>query len=602
MLSELLLILTVHKLPVALEKVLERVKTEFSLTNISLYYLDSKNYQLWQSSRPMEEKAGVSAGWPGIPLFYHQALIGRLVLEGARPDFKLPEDIQNLITFMFYQEVSESSARFQLSRLNTLYEISRNANNLVDLSGGISTLIEVVSKFIYFDIGLLYLWNDSENLLQLHKSHGTNLEKIKIEQNIKPGVGPLGEVAENRKPLLFYDEKVKSYLAMPIESGDKLLGILAIGTYRSYAYNEQDIISLKILSSQLAGVQQLLNSIVLVKSRADGILESMPAGLLTIDTDYRINSFNSAAATFFPNLSSQLIGQDFKALGDSPVLNLLEDTLKSSKFTQNFEIAQGNSFFEASSFPFKNEKGELLGAAVTLSDKSEIKNLKHELEIKARLSLIGEMAASLAHEIRNPLSGIRMLVQVLKQDLGNQPERNEFIEVILGEVDRLDSIVSGILEYTRPSAFKQSRFLLMDLLNTVCLLLKPFLEKYGVAVEINVGTLELDADFNKLKQVFLNLLKNGVQAMAGKATRLSINGERKNGLVIISVSDYGEGINQENLKRIFTPFFTTRESGSGLGLALVKRIVEEHSGKIEVDSVPDSGTTFRIILPEKERR
>jgi len=593
MLSNAIEILNKNKLPFALEKIINLVISKYSMLWIALLYYDQGEFYPWQviGEKKQQENSTVHEKI----LYYMGSPIGKL--SSPRPFSDIDNNIFELISFVFFQTVRENSVNFKLSRLHMLSEISKNANEYFDISNGMERVIEIVRQFLEFDIALLYRFSPSENMLILEKSFGDKKNKIEISKKVRPGDSPLWKVAMAKKPGLFYHKNIKSYIAVPLASGDNLLGVLAIGSKRSYAYTEQDIISINIITSQIANIHNLINSLAIVKSKTDDIIESMPYGLLTIDINQRINGFNKTATSYFKRLSSSFIGQHIDTLGDSKLLSALKKSLESGTYSENIEIYEKDLYYEISCFPFKDDSGKTLGAAATFKDISELKRLKTELDVKKRLSMIGEMATSMAHEIRNPLSGIRMLVQLLQKEFEEEPERQEYTSVILEEVDRLESFVSGVLEYSRPAAFKKTEFSIKELFENTVLLMRPLLDRNGINVEMNFKDFMINADFDKLKHIFINLIKNSANAMKKSHGTLMLSAIDDGKNITLTIKDDGCGIPDDINKKIFEPFYTTTEKGNGLGLPLVKRLVDDHNGKIIIDSIPNIGTTFSIVLP-----
>jgi two-component system sensor histidine kinase HydH len=242
---------------------------------------------------------------------------------------------------------------------------------------------------------------------------------------------------------------------------------------------------------------------------------------------------------------------------------------------------------------------------VVFRDLSEIKQLQAELRRKDRLAAIGQLVAGVAHEIRNPLFGITSVAQILKREVELAPPHHELVEAMLFETQRLNALVSDLLLFGRESRLDRRPTNFHQLLDACCNL---------YAGEIRERSLELRrvydphlpvlwADGDKLKQVVLNLLKNAIEATPpGGTVTVGTEGppkERKGEAdwVKLSIRDTGCGIPPENRDRIFDLFFTTKPRGTGLGLPICRRIVEDHGGKIAVEGQPGEGTTFTIQLP-----
>ncbi len=228
-----------------------------------------------------------------------------------------------------------------------------------------------------------------------------------------------------------------------------------------------------------------------------------------------------------------------------------------------------------------------------------VREEQHQLEMarRKRLAQMGEMGAMLAHEIRNPLAGIKGYAQII----GKRPaeERNAgFARRIVAEVLRLESLVNDLLAYAGNDSYPMTPVDLHELILYTVSLIRQEADLQHVSIGIECGwDMRIFGNRDRLGQVLLNLMKNAVQAMPEGGSLLIVgNAAGKN--VIIKVSDSGEGISAENLTRIFDPFFTTKARGTGIGLALCKKIVEEHNGKMKVESAVGKGTSVSVILPK----
>ena len=221
---------------------------------------------------------------------------------------------------------------------------------------------------------------------------------------------------------------------------------------------------------------------------------------------------------------------------------------------------------------------------------------KMEMERRERLAQLGEMGAMLAHEIRNPLAGIKGYAQIVeKRPL--DPRNAGFAQGIVKETLRLESLVSDLLAYAGNDSSLMVLIELHDLVDGAVSFIRHEAEAQHVTVmcECREGV-QVSGNRDKLGQVLLNLVKNAVQAMPDGGI-LRLHGEKSGKSVTITVSDSGHGIAAEDMNRIFEPFFTTKARGTGLGLALCKKIVEEHKGKIHIESTPGKGTTVTLVLP-----
>ena len=229
--------------------------------------------------------------------------------------------------------------------------------------------------------------------------------------------------------------------------------------------------------------------------------------------------------------------------------------------------------------------------------------IEEQLRKAERLSVLGELSAVLAHEIRNPLGSIRGTAEILKDDIRPGGKKYEFLEILLKETDRLNRVVEDFLNLARPLQVERGTCDLMAGLGDVVALVSAEAASRGVRLLLVPADIPLvHGDPEKLRQAFLNLILNGVQATAwGGGLSISaapiMDGEDTLPFVRISFADTGEGIAPDDLERILEPFYTTKDGGTGLGLTITQRIVESHGGRIEVESGTGRGTVFRIFLP-----
>jgi len=218
-----------------------------------------------------------------------------------------------------------------------------------------------------------------------------------------------------------------------------------------------------------------------------------------------------------------------------------------------------------------------------------------------RLSLVGQMVASIAHEIKNPLGSIKGAVQILKDGTTPEPDRTEFTSIIEKEVNRLDGVVQDYLSFSKPSPLKMNEINISDIITEVIKQMKYQCDQTRVKVSFDSGAMPvISGDRNRLHQLFLNMFLNSLQAMPdGGEIRINCDVRQKEngGYLDVKFSDSGRGITSENIERIFEPFFSTKTQGTGLGLATAKVIVAEHNGSIRVESTIGKGTSFQLQFP-----
>jgi signal transduction histidine kinase len=230
----------------------------------------------------------------------------------------------------------------------------------------------------------------------------------------------------------------------------------------------------------------------------------------------------------------------------------------------------------------------------------QIKKMQEEVQQSRVLSALGEMAATVVHEIRNPLGGIGGYAGLLAKSIPQEDPRRKYVDKIIGGIASLNKIVGNLLAYTKKIELQKQSTDLVAWADAILTHVEIEIERENRDIKIERNfpqeLINAEIDAEKLQQVMLNLLMNAVQAIEAKGC-ITVGICSKDNSTEISVTDTGKGIEQEHLKNLFTPFFTTKEQGTGLGLAIVKKIVDLHEGSIEVESTPGKGTTFYIKIP-----
>jgi two-component system sensor histidine kinase AtoS len=238
-------------------------------------------------------------------------------------------------------------------------------------------------------------------------------------------------------------------------------------------------------------------------------------------------------------------------------------------------------------------------------DITEQLRAEEEMQRANQMTLVGQMAAGLAHEIKNPLAGVKVSLDVLAADLELQEEDQEVFARVVNEVNRMEKLLKNFLNYARPP---QPHFDLVDVNRLLDSSLKnvelTISNKKDLSIhferDLFTGLPQIEADPSQLQQVLLNLLLNAIDTIEGSGTITAISRMNGSDYVGIEISDTGKGMNEASLEKIFNPFFTTKTKGTGLGLSICKRLIEQHGGNIEVHSSVDSGTSFVITLPLRQ--
>ncbi|MBA4386663.1 MAG: PAS domain-containing sensor histidine kinase [Verrucomicrobia bacterium] len=348
------------------------------------------------------------------------------------------------------------------------------------------------------------------------------------------------------------------------------------------------------------------------KGLLETIFQSIQEGVVVIDGAGRLTYANRAA--------EQLMGFSFERVESRPVSNYirgidwdrilsLDDSEWSKLLTQEIELSYPeHRFVNFYVVPLAIDDRREKGAVVILRDVTSDRQQEASMIETERLNSVKLLAAGVAHEIGNPLNALTIHLQLLEREIGKlrgkeRDDLKDLVKIARDEVSRLDLITSQFLRAVRPAKPKLVLSRVDALMKETLNLLGREIQNRNIQVELKCASSlpRIRMDRNQMKQAFVNILRNAYQAMpdGGKIVVAISSTERH---LAISFSDTGVGIKPEDFGRIFDPYFTTRPEGSGLGLMIVQRIIQEHGGQIEIVSKPKAGTSFTIILPQAERR
>lgn len=333
------------------------------------------------------------------------------------------------------------------------------------------------------------------------------------------------------------------------------------------------------------------------------IIESVDSGILTIDLNGNIKSFNKGAEKITGFLHSEIIN---KKLDDVfPVLSSLLNKENQWKQGRRFEAVGSGKILGCSVTPLVDSNRKKIGNTLIFQDLTVIKEMERKIERNKRLAFVGEMAAGLAHEIRNPLASISGPIQMLSKDLRLDETDRKLMQIILRGKDRLDGFVKDFLLLARPKPSERRdinvEVIIDDLLESL-----RFSPEWREDIEVIKNLCNQTSIYGnkaEIRQVIWNMISNAVQAMREggklKIETSEVFNDTKEYLEI-RISDNGCGIEEKNQDKVFEPFYTTKKNGTGLGLAIVNRIVESHMGKIRIKSKPGKGTDCIVLLPRQE--
>ena len=368
-----------------------------------------------------------------------------------------------------------------------------------------------------------------------------------------------------------------------------------------------------------------------IKAFSDTVVENMPIGLVALDDQRRVAAFNNTAESVLQLAHGGVIGEDAEKILPPAIyaeIKILENqdatatpTLPSPSRGRVWEgVKKKNPLYgsvvekeidctvgdgkvvplEIGASLLEDENKTSLGYVILFKDLTEVRLLRGEIERSRRLASVGRLAAGVAHEIRNPLSSIKGFATYFKERYQDIPQDQQTATIMIQEVDRLNRVVSQLLEFARPVNIKPQSTNLSALIDDSIKLIENQAAQKNIVVKThnsNQAT-EIMIDPDRLNQVLLNLYLNAIESMDnGGELKVELSSNSETDGIDIKISDTGCGINPEDLTKIFDPYYTTKSSGTGLGLAIAHNIIEAIGGQIMVESHPDQGTSFRIIIP-----
>jgi len=346
------------------------------------------------------------------------------------------------------------------------------------------------------------------------------------------------------------------------------------------------------LSAQKAGMEKL-------RRLHQNIIQSLDNGLITLNTDHHITLANHWVMNWLDMNQAEVVGEPvmrfFPDLG--PILTNPDKSSRAVSET-TIQMRSGKKTFTRWAInPLRDSRGKILGRVVLFWDVTDVMEMEKVIERGARMATIGRLAASIAHEIRNPLASMSGSIQLLRSLTQPEGDEKRLMDIVVREADHLNHWITEFLAYAKPRKAPRQRVDLAAVCTEVSELIsnEPRAEEISISHEIH-GDGIISGEANGLRQVVWNLVNNAVDATPAKGSVVLRLDGRDRSQIILDVEDTGEGIPPEVQEKIFDPFFSTKEMGTGLGLATVLHNVEQHGGTVRVNSSPGEGATFRVVL------
>ena len=533
----------------------------------------------------------------------------------------------------------------QLRVLKNVHYLSHYLGTVFDRELVLQTVLKTCVEGLGYDRAILYLYDPSKRSLYCHQTFGFSPEHEKRAKSASYDIDRQdcfptkvfrsGETIfvkdihteERATPLDLKIAEVgesEFFVFTPITSRDRVIGVLGADTATSRRrISEIDVESLQILSNDAARSierSNLYGKLIAERNFIKSIVTHMTSGIVTLDESGLVTWFNPYTEKVFEIQEQDALGKHYReAFAAFPSWpEVIDDHVHSGEdggqsIEHQLQFQDGRQkILEVHFSKIYQEQQPMNMFLLFVRDITQRKLMEEHIRRSDKLVSLGVLAAGIAHEMRNPLTGISLLMDDLHDHLRDMPEERDLLQRSLQEIDRLENLINGLLDFAVPSRRVNLEVRpLVEVIENSLFLVRKMCKNQSIKLSVNAeGPLPLvKLDPEKLQQALLNLLLNAIQAMP-RGGSLDLEVRRvsweesliSQPAVRIAVSDTGSGIPAEDMPYIFDPFFSRHPTGCGLGLAIVHSIVEEHSGRISVSSQLDKGTTFRVDLPVAEEK
>ncbi|MEO7719387.1 MAG: GAF domain-containing protein [Capsulimonas sp.] len=570
-----------------------------------------------------------------IPLVVEDIAIGFLLLGKQHEDYGV-EQLKLIAVASSQAAVVLSGATSYERRidqreleLSAIYELMQKVRTATSLDEALSSILEIVASLVWSDQSILYTVDEEGETMTARAARGVDASAVigsvtlplsgehLAARALRARTGLIASsVAEEDDPAPDPEIARQSVLAIPLLVGDETVGVLTMQAHTPGAFNEESVMLLHLVASQAATIYREMSSFRTLTRYTDNILRSIAAGVITINKDGYIVTWNARAEEIINLRAHQIIGRHYKEFFqmlqvDTAVreetMQMVELTAQTGKvFTRNqlcYHSPQGDeTYVNLSASQLKNESGEYLGVVVVFEDVTNEMQMKEEVERVSKLAETGQLAANIAHELRNPLSSIKGAAQLLRNELPDEfiDMHGEFLDIIIEEVNGLNRMTSEFLEFSRVSPPQMQSVSLNQILGRLIQFMSAYLNDQDIEFAQNYAEdlPNVLVDKSQIEQVIRNIVINAAQSMphGGKLTIVTRYLAEQD-TAEVDFEDKGVGINANKLEKIWTPFFTTKTKGTGLGLAIARKIVETHGGRLTARSMPGEGSTFTMQLP-----
>lgn len=536
---------------------------------------------------------------------------------------------------LLLREVSATSAEEEeLARRRelALYDIATTISRSLDRDKVLEIALDRLMRLSGADAGVIFIRN---GYTRLWAAQGFSDEFRARIDNVAPDTGLLGQVLHSATPWLvptlpyspdslaqaLTREGVASLAVVPLLAHGEEAGVILLGARRPQAFSARDVPLFEVIGAHIGVAVEnarlfrelgnTVGNLEQVKRFSESVFQNMTNGIITLDGLGCVTSLNHAAEQMLKLNMDVSMGQALEEILQAPgsLADMLQHVLRLGTTFAGHELvvtrADGQSIpLRLSIAPLRNDKNAIIGAVVVFDDLTEQRTIEEERQRLDRLALLGEMTAVIAHELRNPLASISSGIQYLAQQTPSDQPAHEALTLVLKESTRLNQLLEDILEMSRTPRLQLG-------LNSITGILDDILARWYATAALHQIRLIKDydpatplvrCDPLRIEQAMSNLIINAIQAMPdGGAltvrTRLEADPDLGLAFLAVDIGDTGPGVPPAILSRLFTPFFTTKGNGTGLGLTIAQRVINEHGGSVTVDSVEGHGAVFTVRLP-----
>jgi PAS domain S-box-containing protein len=566
------------------------------------------------------------------------AVIGVLAIRRLKPAPAFTqEDLRLFVIFANQIANALENARLyqrlkqNVGQLTTLVELTQLVTAVLD----VDTLLQTVARQIREKVGFarcaVFLSGESARVYQPRLIEGYRAEMFPA-RGFRKGQGVIGLVAQKRLPLVVVDARrevqpmrgfgrtlgTNAYCVLPIVVHGSCIGVvLADNQNEPFTAEQVELLSAFVNQAGIAlenarlyrEKERRYREIQELAAFRNNILRSLSSGMFTVDEQGVITTWNRAAQRHLCFSARESVGRPYAEVLHAPqcpielthcqqLCQAIDEVLHGASGRALYKMPVQARVLNFTVSPLITRGRQTQGAVVLFEDITEYLRLEARLHEMERLATVGQMTATIAHELRNPLTALRAAADMLMQEDDLSDTQRLYMEIIHDESRRLAELADEFLEFAKPFQFVIHPTPLKPIVQRVLTVQEPYLKSAGVQARLDCpDEIIAPVDAARLEQALRNLIQNAVQAMPDGGT-LTLRAYDAGEQVAIAVQDTGKGVPEELRERIFTPFYTTRTRGTGLGLSIVKKIVEGHSGRMTLECPPEGGSIFTMWLPK----